>query len=208
MGMTLKAEARSLSTKSEIKKLRESGKIPGSVYGKKIGSSSIAVDAKELLTLLRSNPHAIVSLDIPNEGVQPVMIQDVQRDKLSRSLLHIDFHQINMNEPVRTMVAVELTGEPQGVKTGGILQVQMHEVEIRGLPDLIPGAITFDVSGLEMGDLLHAGDLPMPEGIELKSAPDDVVATILVPQKEESDQTEPVAPENRGKADLEPASPV
>lgn len=185
MGMTLKAEARTLSTKSEIKKLRENGKVPGSVYGKKIGSASIAIDAKELLALLRSNPHAIVELDIPGAGVQPVMIQDVQREKLNRTLLHIDFHQINMNEPVRTTVAVELTGEAEGVKSGGILQVQMHEVEVRGLPDRIPGAITFDVSGLQMGDLLHAGDLQMPEGIELKSAHEDIVATILVPQKEE-----------------------
>lgn len=181
---SLKAENRNGLTKAEVKQLRSSGKVPAVVYGKKVGALTVAVEAKELLALLRSNPHAIVEMDIPQTGRQPVMIHEVQRDKISRDLLHIDFHQINMDEPVRTSVALELTGEPKGAEEGGMLQVQMHEVEIRCLPTIIPSSIPVDVSGLELGDTIVVRDLVMPEGVELKSHPDDVVVTLLAPQKE------------------------
>lgn len=201
MAMSLKAENRDGQTKSAVKQLRSSGKVPGVVYGKKVGAVNVAVEAKELLALLRSNPHAILEMELPGNGKQPVMIHDVQRDKISRSLLHIDFHQINMDEPVRTSVALELEGEPKGAEEGGMLQIQMHEVEIRCLPTLIPGAIRFNVSNMELGDIVLVSDLIMPEGIELKSNPDDVVATLLAPQKEVAEpEAEAVQAEAKGKA--------
>lgn len=193
MVMSLKAESRDGTTKSAVKQLRSTGKVPGVVYGKKVGSRAIAVEAKELLQLLRSNPHAIVEMDLPEAGKQPVMIHEVQRDKISRHLLHIDFHQINMDEPVRTSVTLELVGEPKGADEGGMLQVQMHEIEIRCLPASIPGAIRYDVSAMELGDTVLVRDLVMPEGIELKSNPDDVVATLLAPQKEAEEPAEAAA---------------
>lgn len=182
MATSLKAEARDGHTKSEVKQLRSKGKVPGVVYGKKIGARTVAVEAKELLALLRSNPHAVVELEVPEAGKFPVMVQQVQRDHMSHNLLHIDFHQINLDEPVHTSVALDFEGEAKGAKEGGLLQVQMHEVEIRCLPNLIPGALAVDVSGLELGDVLLAKDLKLPKGIELKSDPDDVVATLLAPQ--------------------------
>ncbi|WP_438448952.1 50S ribosomal protein L25 [Gorillibacterium sp. sgz5001074] len=200
MVLSLKAEVRDGSTKHAVKQLRSSGKVPGVVYGKKVGSTTIAVEAKELLMLLRSNPHAIVEMDLPQGGKQPVMIHEVQRDKITRNLLHIDFHQINMDEPVRTSVTLELVGEPKGEQEGGMLQVQMHEVEIRCLPALIPGAIRYDISAMELGDTVLVRDLVMPEGIELKSHAEDVVATLLAPQKEAEEPDEAAAQaEAKGK---------
>lgn len=197
---SLKAEARNGLTKSSIKQLRSSGKIPAVVYGKKVGALNVAVEAKELLMLLRSNPHAIVEMEIPNNGKQPVMIHEVQRDKINRDLLHIDFHQINMDEPVRTSVTLEFTGEPKGADEGGMLQIQMHEVEIRCLPTIIPGTITVDVTALELGDTILAKDIVLPAGIELKSHSDDVVVTLLAPQKEvEEPEAEAVQADVTGK---------
>lgn len=181
---SLKAENRNGMTKSEVKQLRSSGKVPAVVYGKKVGAQTIAVEAKELLMLLRTTPHAVMEMDIPHAGRQPVMIHEVQRDKVTRDLLHIDFHQINMDEPVRTSVALDFEGEPKGAEDGGMLQIQMHEVEIRCLPTAIPASISVDISGLDLGDTLLVSDLVMPDEIELKSSPDDVVVSLLAPQNE------------------------
>lgn len=200
MTVTLKAESRNGLTKSGVKQLRSSGKVPGVVYGKKIGTVSIMVDAKELLALLRSNSHAIVEMDLPGAGLQPVMIHDVQRDQLSRDLLHIDFHQINMDEPVRTSVPLEFEGEPKGEKEGGMLQIQLHEVEVRCLPAHIPASIAVNVEALEMGDSVAVRDLVVPANVEIKAHPDDVVATILAPQKE--------APEDEAQKAAEVQQPV
>ncbi|TVY06803.1 50S ribosomal protein L25 [Paenibacillus cremeus] len=185
MATTLRAEARTSSSKGDRKKLREQGKVPGVVYGKGITDTPISIDQKELLAQLKSNPHAIIEMEVPQFGKQPVMIHEVQRCTLSRQLLHVDFHQINMNEPVNTTVRLEFVGEPAGVKMGGILQLQHHEIDIRCLPQQIPASIEVDISALDIGENLHISELKLPSGIEVRNDPHDMVATILVPQKAE-----------------------
>lgn len=196
---TLKPEIRNESaTKSDIKKLRDQGKIPGVVYGKKLQSTAIMIDEKELHALLRRNPHSIVDMDVPGQGKHPVMISSMQRDSLYRNLLHVDFHQISMDEPIRTTVALEFVGESPAQREGGVLTAVLHEIEVRCLPSQLPEHIAVDISGLQLGESLLAGELKMPAGIELKTDDNAVVATILVPQK----ATE-TAEEMADKADAE-----
>jgi large subunit ribosomal protein L25 len=184
MDLTLKAESRNDSvTKSDLKKMREQGKVPAVVYGKKVASTPITVDEKQLMALLKHNPHAIMQMDIPNKGKHPVMINGIQRDSIQRSLLHIDFHQINMNEPIRTTIGLEFTGESPAQREGGVLTAVLHEVEVRCLPQDLPTSIAVDISGLELGGSFLAKDLQLPPEIELKTDDNAVLATILVPQK-------------------------
>ncbi|MDO3681501.1 50S ribosomal protein L25 [Paenibacillus ehimensis] len=190
MATSLKAEARTGRTKGDRNRLRAEGKVPGIVYGKKVTQTPIAIDQKELLALLKTNPHAVIDMDVPQFGKQPVMINEVQRDALSRELLHVDFHQINMDEPVQTTVRLEYIGDPEGVKAGGILQIQHHEIEIRCLPQHIPASIEVDVSGLEIGQSMLVSELKLPEGVEVKTDEHDVLATILTPQKEAEPEEE------------------
>jgi large subunit ribosomal protein L25 len=186
MVIQLKAEPRDENTKAALNELRATGKVPGVVYGKKIETTLISVEKKELLALLRSNPNAIVEMIVPEIGTQPVMIQDIQRDKLYRNLLHIDFQQISMNEPIKATVRLEMTGEPQSLKQGGILQVQLHEIEIKCLPADLPSSISVDLTELNLGDTLLVSDLPLGSGVEARTDLNEVVATILAPQKEET----------------------
>lgn len=184
MAVSLQAQTRGNLTKSGVKQLRSSGSVPGVVYGKNIGSVLVSVDNRELLSLLRSHARGIIELKLGSTGNQTVMIQDLQRDPLNSNLLHIDFHQINMNEPVRTEVVLDFVGEAKGEEEGGMLQIQLHQLEIRCLPGLIPASIAVDVTRLEMGDTITAGELQIPAGVELKTHKDEVVVTVLAPQKE------------------------
>ncbi|RKN65743.1 50S ribosomal protein L25 [Paenibacillus ginsengarvi] len=201
MKTTLKAESRDGNvTKSELNQMRERGKVPGVVYGKKVASTPIAIDEKELHALLKHNQHSIVQMDIPGRGAFPVMINGVQRDSLKRSVLHIDFHQINMDEPIRATVGLEFTGESPAQREGGVLTALLHEVEVRCLPSRLPGAIEVDISGLELGGSFLAKDLQLPPEVELKTDENSVLATILVPQKatEESEDEGEKAAEAKG----------
>ncbi|GAB2718984.1 50S ribosomal protein L25 [Paenibacillus thermoaerophilus] len=191
MSMSIRAQPRERSTKSAVKELRKQGRIPGVVYGKSVGSEAISVDAKELIALLRGHATGVVELETPNNGKQPVMLSGVQRDNISGNVLHVDFHQVNMNEPVRAEVPVELAGEPKGVKEGGILTVLVHQVEIRCLPTDIPSALVLQVDGLEIGDSVTAADLPLPEGVELLTDGQLVIATVLGVQKQGQDEEDP-----------------
>lgn len=187
----LKVEARNVTTKAELTQLRANGKIPGVVYGKKIEASAIAVKEKELMALLRTNPHAIVEIDVPELGKQSVMVNEIQRDALYRNLLHIDFHQISMDEPVKTTVRLDLAGEPKGLKQGGMLQVHIHEVEVKCLPQHLPAAIEVDISGLEIGDSLLVRDLKVPADLEIRTDANEMIAAVLTPQKDVEEKAEP-----------------
>jgi large subunit ribosomal protein L25 len=181
----MKANGRSISTKGELRELRLRGQIPGVVYGKKLSSAAlVSVDEKELEALLRTHPNAVLEIDIPSHGKQSVMLSDVQRDTMTRHVLHVDFHQINLNENVRANVRIEAEGESEGVKEGGILQVILHELEVQCLPGNIPEVVTVDISSLGVGESLLVSDLKLPQGVESKSDPQLVVLTILAPQKE------------------------
>lgn len=196
MATTLKAEARTGRTKGDRNRMRAQGKVPGIVYGKKVTQTPIAIDQKELLSLLKTNPNGIIEMDVPGVGKQPVMINEVQRDIFNRQPLHVDFHQINMDEPVTTTVRLEFIGDPAGVKAGGILQIQHHELEIRCLPQQIPSDVQVDIANLEIGENILVSQLKLPADIEVKTDENDVLATILLPQKEaeeESAADEPAA---------------
>lgn len=194
MAQQLKAEERLESTKSALKSLRAGGRIPGSVYGKKMGSHSISINEKELLNLIRHHRHAIVEMEVAGVGKHPVMINEIQRDPLYQNITHVDFHQIDMNQEIRTNVRIHLVGEAQGAKEGGIMQIVLHEAEIRCMPDRIPETLELDVSGLELGESLFAQDIKLPAGVELATHPDEVVVSILTVQKEEEPVSEAAAP--------------
>ncbi|NIK80081.1 large subunit ribosomal protein L25 [Paenibacillus castaneae] len=189
MAIAMKADQRSMSTKGELRQLRLQGKIPGVIYGKKLNEAApVTVDGKELQALLRSHPNAVLEINIPSLGKQSVMVSEVQRDSLNHKVLHVDFHQINMNENVRANVRINVEGDSEGIREGGVLQVVLHELEVLCLPNNIPDAVTVNITSLGVGESLLIGDLKLPEGVERVAEPEQVVLTILAPQKELSEE--------------------
>ncbi|ASS67679.1 MULTISPECIES: 50S ribosomal protein L25/general stress protein Ctc [unclassified Paenibacillus] len=189
MAITMQAQTRTNASKGSLRQLRKEGKVPAVVYGKKLESSSvISLDEKEIMHLLRSHPNAIIELSIPDAGKQPVMITDVQRDALSRKVVHIDLHQINMNEEIKTAVRIDLAGDSAGVREGGVLSVSLHELEIQCLPNDIPESIEADISSLGVGENLLVGDLKLPGNVTVLSDAEQVVVAVLAPQKEVSEE--------------------
>lgn len=210
MQASLKAELRSMeATKSELKAMRAGGRVPAVVYGKSIGSVPISVDEKQMSALLRGHHNGVLTLEVPGQGSQPVMVGGVDRHKLSRDVLHVDFHQINMSEPVLAKVPIDLQGDSPGVREGGVLTALLHEIEVRCLPDKLPTDLKVDIGELGTGDSLLAGDLSLPEGVELKTDPHAVIVTILIPQKagdDRQDDEEETAGEGRAEAGLPEAA--
>lgn len=170
--------------RSELQVLRRQGMVPGAVFGKKIEPTLIAVDEKELRQLLRGHSGEVLDIEVPGQGRHKVVLKEVQRDKVAPGrLLHVDFHQINMNEPIKTMVRIEYTGQAAGVAAGGVMQTIAAELEVRALPTMLPSAIEADVSALDIGDKLLAADVRLPDGVECLTPPDTVLATVLHVQK-------------------------
>lgn len=189
MSATLQVQAREASTKGDLRRIRSSGQIPGVVYGKGLeGASKISIDAKDLAAMLRSHPHAVVEMDLPGAGKQPVMMSDLQRDPISRQIMHIDFHRIDMNQKVSTAARLDIVGVSPGEREGGMLQTVLHEIVIECYPKDIPDTIAVDISGLNMGEHLTIGDLALPKGVESKQDSETVIIAVLAPQKERTEE--------------------
>lgn len=209
MSTVVKVEERTAQTKGDMKKLREQGYVPASVSGKKIQPTSLAIEEKELHRLLRGHSHEVLEMEIPGQGKQAVMMKEIQRDKMvNERLLHVDFQQISMDDPVKTMVPIELHGDPFGVGEGGILQPMLTELEIKALPRDLPHAIQANVSGLGIGDKLLVSDLQMPSGVECLIDETTLVATVLQVRKTTEEEQEEMAAEAEGKGGLEDNSGV
>lgn len=185
MAIAMKADERAVKTKGDLRQLRAGGMVPGTVYGKLLSASSaISVREKDLKSLLRTQPNAVLELEVPGQGKHSVMVADVQRDSLSGGILHVDFHQINMNEVVRANVRIEHMGDSAGVREGGVLSVVLHELEVQCLPGDIPESVEVDISSLGIGESLQVKDIKLPQGVEASSDAELVVLTVLAPQKE------------------------
>ncbi len=186
---TLQVERRELGSRYELNKIRKSGKIPGVIYGKGLSAPMpIMLDGKELSAFIRSHPHAVIEVDVPGEGKHPIMMAEVQRDPMTQLLKHIDFRRVDMNAKISTSARLEVTGTSIGEQEGGMLQLVLHEVDIECYPKDIPDVIAADISQLGLGEHLTVADLQLPAGVVVKQDPETVVAAILAPQKERTEE--------------------
>ncbi|MBY9081736.1 50S ribosomal protein L25 [Paenibacillus sp. HN-1] len=181
---------------------RRQGLVPVVIYGAGSESLSLSADAKTVDNILSRNPRAILKAELPSAGTKDVIINEVQRQPLTKKLLHIDFHVIDMKTELETKVALHFTGTAEGVKDGGIQTVELHEIDIRTLPDKLEPTLEVDVSGLAIGDQLFVSDLPKHEGWEVLNDPETLVVKIAPPAVTE----EPAAEEGEAPAAVEVAA--
>jgi large subunit ribosomal protein L25 len=205
----LAAKPREATGSKSVKRLRDEGKIPGVVYGRAFGDSvAIVIEARDLRAALSHGAHSVINLEIEGRGPTPVLLHERQLDPVTKRLLHVDLHAVNLNEEVETTVRVVAVGTATGVKNGGILDIVMREITVAALPGSIPDHIDVDVRDLDITDAIHVRELPPIEGVRYVEEPDDVVIAVLPPSKVEEPVVAavaevPVEPELIGKKPTE-----
>jgi len=171
-------------------KLRRTGKVPAVLYGHGQPSQHLAINAVEVKTLLRRHGKAVTLDGAVNDTA---LVSDVQFDCLGIDVLHLDLIRVNLQEKVTVTVPVHMTGDAVGVRGGGVLLENVHEVEIECLAGSIPEFVTLDVSDLAMGAHKVASDIKLPEGVSLLTAPEIVIAHVERPRGEKESVADPVA---------------
>lgn len=201
-------------------RLRHKGWVPGVVYGRNMESISISVNRRQLVKLLHeTGERALVTLNLEDgeSWKKPALMKAVQHDPVSGTIVHIDFHAILLTEEIKVKVAIQLKGEPVGVKQdGGILEHFLREVEVECLPTEIPEHIELDISALKIGETVHVRDLAPPKTAKILTDPESAVASVQAPKEEKPEEvaavTEPevirekkeeegAAPSEQGKAE-------
>jgi large subunit ribosomal protein L25 len=179
---TIKAEKREATGTTAAKRLRRSGVVPAVIYGGKQREYPIQLDAKSFQDVLRHqvSQNFLVNLEIEgaNEKSKLAIVQAVQRNALNGSLIHVDFRAVNENDTIHATIPIELHGEPIGVKSGGLLEQLVREIEVYCRPSDLPESIVNDVEALGVGDSLKIADLNLPQGVTVKMDGEVLVAIV------------------------------
>lgn len=186
--ITLEAEPRSLSTKGDVKLLRQKGRVPAVAYGDNEKPVTLSVDEKQVQVILHSEGghNALINLNVGGKA-HAVLIKEIQRHPITRALRHVDFHRISLKKKIETGVPVHVKGDAPGVKIGGgVLEHVVREVKIRCLPTEIPTAIDVDVTSLQLNQSIKVKDLRLPAGVELLTDADSVVVHVVAVVVEET----------------------
>ena len=189
----LKAIVREGRGKGAARQLRREGFIPAVVYGGE-ESTALSVSRKELSRILfaHGGTSSVINLDVEGLGKKQVLIRDYQADPVRGDVIHADLLELTKGHKITMTVAIELIGDaPLGVRESqGILQHQMHQIELDCLPSNIPEAIKLDASGLDIGESLHVSDLTLPEGVHVHAAPETNICTVMAPKLKAEDTEE------------------
>ncbi len=171
--------------------LREKGLVPAIVYGKNLGSISIAVDGKDLKKILaEAGSNALINMKIKENGKTrkfKVLVKAIQRDPVRRDLMHVDFHQISLKDKVHAAVPIHLVGSPPGVNAGGVLNLQLRKAEVECLAAKIPEVINVDISGLDIGEVITVADLILPPEVKILEEHHTPVVSVSAAAKAEAD---------------------
>ncbi|HEY4282913.1 MAG TPA: 50S ribosomal protein L25 [Chthoniobacterales bacterium] len=196
----IKAEPRTETGRSAVRKLKARGVIPAVVYGGKDKPQTLQVSARDVNAMLShaSGENILVELEITGEQAgRTALVQEVQHAPIGNNVLHIDFHAVSMDEKLEAEVPVEPTGMANGVKNfGGLLEQSLRTITVECLPRDLPDKISVDVSALNIGDSIHVRDIQMPSGVVAKEQPELTAFSVMAPAVEE----EPVAAAAEGAA--------
>ena len=209
MAIKLNAEIRKVAGKGAARAVRKNANIPAVIYGEKKEPVSIELNGRDFNMLLGkpSLRTKLFEITTPN-GKEDAMLMDIQYHPVSDKVVHVDFKRINVKEPVRVVVPVEVINADvsKGLILGGVLNFAVRKVALRGLVADMPEKITIDLANVNIGDTIHGSDLVLPKGIELGLHMADLAfATIGGKMPEEADAKKAAAPAAAPAAKAAPA---
>jgi len=181
----IKAEERAEKGTGAVRRLRRTGKIPGSVMlMNKGGVKLVKFDAHEFMLGLRghSSKQLLVTLDIAG-GEMSALMREMQNDVVAGTPIHVDFSEVSLSEKVRVTVPMYLVGEAVGVKLGGgVLEQVLRSVEVECLPTDIVEKVNVDVSKLGLDQTLFVRDLQLGDKLTVVTRGELAVAVVKAPE--------------------------
>jgi large subunit ribosomal protein L25 len=178
--LRLKVERRPGNGTGAARAVRAAGKIPLVLYGHGSAPESLAAERRAFEDMLAQGGRTgMITLTDGGTTKDTALVREIQRDPVSRRVIHADLLRVSAHETVRTRVSVVPTGTARGVRDlGAVMDVLAHQIEIEGPADSLPNQLEIDVSELGLHEHAVASDVPLPEGFTLVTPPETVVITI------------------------------
>ncbi len=181
----LHAEVRTGTGKGAARQARREGNVPGIVYGDRKDPVAININYNALLKRLKKGRFLSTLFNLKIEGQDDVRVicRGVQRDVVKDLPTHVDFMRLRRTSRVNLFIHVTFINHEAspGLKRGGTLTVVRPEVELEVTAGDIPDHVTVDLTGKNIGDVIHINDIPLPEGAVPTIDRNFVVANISAP---------------------------
>lgn len=185
------AKKRDLEGSSNARRLRGAGNLPGVVYGADKDPVSIVVNMHEFEQVLHhhTSESMIINISIDGEDLS-VLVKAVQHHPVTSELVHVDFMRIEANRPIHVDVEIELVGDAEGVKAGGVLDQVMHSIGVECLPGDLVEKFEINIAELEIGQALYVSDLNLSDKYKVLVDDEAIVAAVSSPTAEEEEDDE------------------
>ena len=193
--LNLTAAPRPLVGKGVARKARKAGRTPGIVYRAGGTATPVSFDVAALATIFRktADPNTLINLTMEGEGDHLCLIRDIQRDPLSRNVIHVDFYEVTPDYVVSVDVAVTTSGRAAGTRLGGTLRVLTRTLRVQCAASKIPRNIDLDVSPLEVGQFLKVSQIPAIPGVKVIYQQDFNLVTVEGKRTERAEEGAPAA---------------
>jgi large subunit ribosomal protein L25 len=181
--------------KKNMTKLRNDGFIPAVLYGNKVQTTSLTLNAREFDKVFKkAGESTIVDLLTEDGKTHPVLIQDVQIHYLTSNPIHVDFYEVSMTEKLKAMVVLEYVGEAPVIRTTGAILVKiLNEVEVECLAADLPHNIEVNLETLKtLQDAIHVKDLKVSAKVKILTEGNELVTKVQPPRDVEADLSTPV----------------
>lgn len=184
--ITLAAQTRMVKGK-KVKNLRREGIVPIVVYGRELNDAlSLQVGNKDLQKALhQAGTSSVIEMKIDGRKSHLVLARTIDRHPTRNNILHADFLAINVNRPVQVVIPVRLIGEsPLAASKTAVLRQVLEQVNIEGLPNVLPEMISVDVTPLErIGQTIAVGDVKLADGLKIITDHKAQIARLNAPRR-------------------------
>lgn len=172
--INLTAEAREEFGKGASRRIRRQHKIPAVLYGRGEDPIHITLPGHDTMLALRQ-ANALLSINLPGSEEKLALPKQVQRHPVRHTIEHVDLLIVRRGERVIVAVPVVLTGEPV---PDVLVNQDLTELNVSAEATSIPGQIEVSIEGMEIGAQVLAGDVALPEGVELQDDPESLIVSI------------------------------
>lgn len=170
----ISAEPRTEFGKGGARRTRRAGKVPAVLYGHGEKPKHIALPAREFAAAIRhGGANQLFAIEITDGTQALALTKAIQRDPIKDTFEHVDLLLVRRGEKVTVDVAVTLVGEPA---KDTLVMHEQDTLSVSAEATRVPESLEASVDGLEAGSHVTAGDIKLPQGVELTVDP----ATVLV----------------------------
>jgi large subunit ribosomal protein L25 len=178
--LVLNAKPREGTGKGVARKARSAGRTPGVVYRAGGEATPVSFDVSELATIFRktADKNTLINVQLEGKGARNCLVREIQRHPVSRSVIHVDFYEVESDYPVTAEVNVSLVGRAVGTRAGGTLRLITRSVTVQCPAGKIPHVVEVDVTSLDVGQFIRVSQVASPEGVKITFTRDFNIVTV------------------------------